>query len=84
MIVFIEDMTPSDFKEEALKDMKKDFREGSQPLLLIDSSGNITRELGVSSGSTQVLVYNSKGKETYRYSGAPSASAAATIVGKAK
>ena len=45
--VYLEDMTPSFFKNIALKRMKKDYTFGKEPILLIDKSGEVRRSLGV-------------------------------------
>jgi len=81
-LVFLEDLSASDWKSTALKDMHKDYTPGTIPILLIDKTGNVRKAFGAARNETVVLVYNEKGKLLYSFGGAPSASAAKTIWGK--
>ncbi len=71
----LEDMSVSDFKEVARKDMKKDWA-GPPPILLIDKTGAIRRSFGVGPDETVVLVYNKSGNLVYSSSGPASVSTA--------
>ncbi|MFH1654165.1 MAG: hypothetical protein ABIE74_08930 [Pseudomonadota bacterium] len=83
-LLFLEDMSVSDFKKTALKDMKKDYVPGTPPLLLIDTNGDVRKKLGVEAGKTSVLVYNKKGKLIYTVNDKPSLKTAKIIWGKLK
>jgi hypothetical protein len=84
MLVFIEDMSVSAWKSVARNDMRKDWKPGVPPMLLLDESGGVRKELGVAADATVVLVYDKSGSLVYSYSGGPSAAAAATIWSKVK
>jgi hypothetical protein len=81
-LVFLEDLSASDWKSTALKDMHKDYTPGTIPILLIDTTGDVRKAFGAARNETVVLVYDDKGKLLYTYGGAPSAAAAQTIWGK--
>lgn len=78
-LFFIEDMTPSLFKEIALSEMKKGHKPGGNPTLLIDTTGSVRRALGVAEKKTVVLVFNASGKLVFTESGRPSAASAKKI-----
>ena len=84
VLIFIEDMSVSDWKSVARKDMKKEWKPGVPPILLLDEKGNVRKMLGVARDTTVVLVYNKKGQLTYTDRGGPSAASAKTIWSKAK
>jgi len=44
-LVFLEDMTASSFKDTAKKQMRKEFKEGVPPLLLLDEDGHVRTAL---------------------------------------
>lgn len=81
-LVFLEDLSASDWKSTALKEMHKDYTPGTIPILLIDTTGNVRKAFGAARNETVVLVYDKSGKLLYSYGGAPSAAAAQTIWGK--
>jgi len=83
-LVFLQDMTPSSFKDTAIDAMKKDYRPGVEPLLLIDQSGKVRASLKVGEKATVVLVYNSSRRLVYAETGPPSASAAQKAWGSLK
>lgn len=78
-LVFLEDMQPSFFKGAAIKAMKKDYKFGKEPILLIDKSGDIRSAMKVTKKNTVVLVYNGEGKLVHSEIGKPSANAAKAI-----
>lgn len=78
-LVFIEDMTPSYFKSIALNRMKKEYVSGKEPILLIDSDGELRKKLKVEEKKTVVLVYNKNGKLIYSETDRPSDERARTI-----
>lgn len=78
-LVFLQDMTPSDFKDIAIDQMKKDYRPGVEPLLLLDHDGKVRISLGVGEKATVVLVYNSSNRLVYAETGPPSAGSAQKI-----
>lgn len=84
MLIFIEDMSVSDWKDTARKDMKKDWKPGVPPMLLLDEKGSVRNMLGVAKDRTAVFVYDKKGKLTYSCYCGPSATLAKTIWGKIK
>jgi len=81
-LVFIEDMSASDWKGIARKDMKKDWQPEVPPLLLIDEKGDVRKSLGVDRDQTSVMVYDRNGSLLYSEKGAPSESKAALIWSK--
>lgn len=83
-LVFLEDMQPSLFKGKAMNGMKKEYKPGKEPILLIDHSGNIRRALKVSAKSTVVLVYSQSGELVYSRIDKPSAQAAQMIWARVK
>lgn len=83
-LVYLEDMQPSFFKGKAIRGMKKDYKFGKEPILLIDNSGKIRLALKVPEKKTVVLVYNGDGKLVYSETNKPSAEAAGTIWKKVK
>lgn len=80
-LVFLEDMTPSSFKKKALKSMKKDYKEGTEPILLIDNNGKVRAKIGAKKKEKVVLVYDSDGKLIYTNNEKPSTQAATKIWG---
>lgn len=76
ILVFIEDMSASDWKGIARKDMKKDWQPGVPPLLLIDEKGTVRTSLGVGRDETAVMVYDKTGSLLYTERGSPSAAKA--------
>ncbi|WP_347275520.1 hypothetical protein [Candidatus Kuenenia sp.] len=83
-LAFMEDMQPSLFKGVAIKGMKKDYKFGKEPILLIDNDGEIRRALKVPKGKTIILVYDRDGKLVHLEAGKPSAQAAETMWKKVK
>lgn len=83
-LVYLEDMQPSLFKSTAIKGMKKDYKFGKEPILLIDDSGEIRSATKVPEKKTVVLVYNGDGNLVYSETGKPSAQAAEMIWKKVK
>ena len=75
-LVFLEDMTASSFKDTAKKQMRKEFREGVPPLLLLDEDGHVRTALGVPKDETWILAFAAGGQQRLVEKGAPSAVAA--------
>jgi hypothetical protein len=75
-LVFLEDMTASSFKDTAKKQMRKEFREGVPPLLLLDENGRVRTALGVPKDETWILAFAAGGQQRLVEKGAPSAAAA--------
>jgi peroxiredoxin len=75
-LVFLEDMTASSFKGTAKKQMRKEFREGVPPLLLLDEDGHVRTALGVPKDETWILAFAAGGQQRLVEKGAPSAAAA--------
>ena len=75
-LVFLEDLTASSFKGMAKKQMRKEFKEGEPPLLLLDEDGRVRTGLGVPKGETWVLAFDSGGQRRLVEKGPPSAAAA--------
>ncbi len=75
-LVFLEDMTASSFKDTAKKQMRKEFREGVPPLLLLDEDGHVRTALGVPKDETWILAFAAGGEQRLVEKGAPSAAAA--------
>jgi hypothetical protein len=78
-LVFLQDMSPSSFKREALSEMKKKSEPGIDPLLLIDPNGEMRKKLGVKVEATVVLVYDKKGRLVHVERGKPSQKSASQI-----
>lgn len=78
-LVMIEDMSASDFKGIARSDIKKDWKPGDIPLLLIDETGKTREAFGVARDSTKVFVYDKKGNLLYSVADNPSAALARTV-----
>ncbi len=78
-IVFVEDMKPSSFKGKAMSSMKKDYKPGKDPILLVDQQGSLRKKLKVKEKKTVVLVYNKEGKLVASEEGPPSAEAATAL-----
>lgn len=81
-LVFLENLSASDWKSTATKDMRKEYTPGTVPILLVDKTGNVANSFGATPKNTVVLVYDKKGKLLYSFGGAPSAAGAKTIWGK--
>jgi len=60
-LVFLEDMTASSFKDTAKKQMRKEFKEGVPPLLLLDEDGHVRTALGVPKDETWILAFAAAG-----------------------
>ncbi|MFA4972634.1 MAG: hypothetical protein WC683_08470 [bacterium] len=84
MLIFIEDMSVSAWKSIAENDMRKDWKPGVPPMLLLDEKGGVRNVLGEARDATGVFVYGKGGGLVYTYRGGPSAGAAKTIWGKVK
>jgi len=63
-LVFLEDMTASSFKDTAKKQMRKEFKEGVPPLLLLDEDGHVRTALGVPKDETWILAFAAGGQTT--------------------
>ena len=83
-LVFLEDMTPSSFKETALKEMRKEYVEGQPPILLLDHTGDVRKKLGAMENKTVILVYNNKGELIHFEKEKPNDARAKIIWGKIK
>lgn len=79
-----EEMPDSLFKGTALKEMRKDWKPGDIPLLLVDNAGTLHKALGVAKNQTVVFVFDNTGKLIYKFTGAPTAAQSKTIWGKLK
>jgi len=75
-LVFLEDMTASSFKDTAKKQMRKEFKAGVPPLLLLDEDGHVRTALRVPKDETWILAFDAGGKERLVEKGAPSTEAA--------
>jgi len=75
-LVFLEDMTASSFKDTAKKQMRKEFKEGAPPLLLLDEDGHVRTALGVPKNETWIFAFDAGGQQRLVEKGAPSAAAA--------
>jgi hypothetical protein len=75
-LVFLEDLTASSFKGMAKNQMRKEFKKGVPPLLLLDEDGRARTGLGVPKGETWVLAFDSGGQRRLVEKGPPSAAAA--------
>ncbi|MFH1829588.1 MAG: hypothetical protein ABH871_02260 [Pseudomonadota bacterium] len=82
ILIFIEDMSVSAWKNIAQKDMKKDWKPGVPPLLLLDEAGSVRKSLGVGRDATAVLVYDKSGTLVYTDKESPSLASAKTIWSK--
>jgi hypothetical protein len=78
-LIFLEDMQPSNFKGVARSRMKKQFKPGQEPLLLLDEQGKLRRALKVTKEDTVVLVYDKHGKLIHVESGKSSAERASAV-----
>ena len=61
-LILIEDLSQSNVKEKALASMKKSFKPGKIPLLLLDHTGAVRKALRVQNDETVVLIFNKEGK----------------------
>lgn len=84
MLIFVEDMSVSDWKKTARNDMRKEWKPGVPPMLLLDEKGSVRSMLGEARDTTGVFVYGKGGALTYTYKGGSSAAAAKTIWTKVK
>lgn len=82
--VYVEDLQQSSFKRKAISGMKKDYKPGKEPILLLDEQGKLRRALGAHEKKTVVLVYDSDGKLVHSETGKPSPKAAEAIWKKVK
>ncbi len=78
-LIFLQDMSPSSFKETALSEMKKKSDPTIDPLLLIDPKGEMRGKLGVEKEATVVLVYDKKGSLVHEEKGKPNQKSASRI-----
>jgi hypothetical protein len=78
-LVFLQDMRQSYFKRYALSKMRKDYRAGDEPILLIDDDGSVRERLKVEPKCTVVLVYDAGRRLVYAEEGHPAAKAAKSI-----
>lgn len=76
-LVFVEDLSASWVPGLALEGMKREFRDGVEPLLVVDEEGALRRALHVERGKTVVLVYDAAGKLVHDETGDPAAHRAA-------
>ncbi len=76
-LVFVEDLSASWVPGLALQGMKREFRDGVEPLLVVDEEGALRRALHVERGKTVVLVYDAAGKLVHDETGDPAAHRAA-------
>lgn len=83
-LVFLQDMSPSSFKGQALSSMKKEYRPGKEPILLIDEKGELRQKLGVPEKATVVLAYDKKGVLVGSETQAPNASAGERLLKSAE
>ncbi len=84
MLIFVEDMSVSAWKGVAKNDMRKDWKPGVPPMLLLDEKGTVRSMLGEAKDTTGVFVYGKDGTLVYTYRGAPSAAEAKAIWAKVK
>lgn len=83
-LILLEDMTAALFKKTALNRMKKEYKPGVEPVLLIDDTGEVRKKMGVEEGKTIVLVYDDNGKLIHTEVGKPSKSLAQALWKKLK
>lgn len=81
-LVLIEDVAASSFKGIAEKDMKKDWKPGTLPILLEDNTGKVHGAFGVGKDQTKVFVFDKSGKLLYSTIAPPSEAAAKTVWSK--
>lgn len=84
MLIFVEDMSVSSWKGIAKKDMRKEWKPGVPPMLLLDEKGSVRKMLGEAPDTTGVFVYGKNGELVYTYKGGPSAAQAKAIWAKVK
>ena len=75
-LVFLEDITASSFKDTAKKQMRKEFKEGVPPLLLLDEDGHVRTALRVPKDETWILAFTADGQRRLVEKGSPGAEAA--------
>lgn len=76
-LVFVEDLSASWVPGLALQGMRREFRDGVEPLLVVDEEGALRRALRVERGKTVVLVYDARGQLVHDETGGPAAHRAA-------
>ena len=67
-LVVLEDLSQSNVVEEATEGMRKRFKPGQRPLLLVDATGDVRRAFGVPQDETAILVCNRQGAIVHRVS----------------
>lgn len=83
-IILLEDMTATAFKSIASKEMKKDWKPGTLPIILEDNTGKVHAAFGVGKNTTKVFAYDKSGNLVYSTAAGPSVAAAKTLWGKLK
>lgn len=76
-LVFVEDLSASWVPELALQGMRREFRDGVEPLVVVDEEGALRRALHVERGATVVLVYDAAGRLVHDETRDPAAHRAA-------
>ncbi len=61
-LVLLEDLSQSNVKDKALESMKKSFKPGKVPTLLLDHTGDFRKALKVQNDDTVVLIFSKDGK----------------------
>jgi hypothetical protein len=82
--VMIEDMSATSFRAMASNTMKKEWKKGDLPLLLLDESGELRARLGADRGATCVFAYRKGGRLVHVETGAPSLDSAKAIWAKVR
>lgn len=82
--VMIEDMSATSFRAMAENAMKKEWKKGDLPLLLLDESGGLRASLGADRGATCVFAYRKGGRLAHVETGAPSLDSARAIWARAR
>ena len=81
-LIIIEDLAASAFQGMASSEMKKDWKPGSLPMLLVDKTGTTHSSFGVDKDTTKIFVFNKGGNLVFSDAGSPSEAAAQTVWGK--
>jgi hypothetical protein len=62
LLVLVEDMSQAGmFRDMALASMRKDFKESSRPLIVLDDTGDFSRRFGIPRDQTRILVFDKTG-----------------------
>jgi len=84
VLIFVEDLSVSDWKSLAEAGIRRQWKPKTPPLVLLDETGSTRELLGEEANTTGVFVFCKKGKLVHTYRGDPSVKQAKVLWAKVK